>query len=243
MTKKERQIKILESIQLNKEINVKALATLINVSEMTIRRDLKELESLESESLSENYNMISAIKSENSHKEKIGKEASKLLKENDVIFIDTGSTSVQMVDHILDLRNLSVQTCNVEVLSRIAYNQITNVYFAGGFLHAKSQMCESKENIDFLKRNKSEYAFITAAGVDKDLGLTCANYYEVETKQTVMNNTKKTVLLVDSSKFDHVASAFFAELSEVDLLITDNGISKEWIKHLKTLKIELIIAS
>lgn len=243
MTKEERQVKILEQIEQDKEVNIRLLSNLLNVSEMTIRRDIKEIESMENDLFNKRYNIISAIKIENSHKIQIGTKAAQLLKQDDVCFIDTGSTTLQMVDDILNISNLTVQTCNAEVFSRIAHNKKTNVYFAGGFLHRNSQMCESRESIDFLKNNKSMYAFISAAGVDMKLGLTCANYYEVETKRTAIGNTKKMVLMVDSSKFGIVSSSYFGKITDVDLIITDDSISEEWIKAIKDKSIDLIITT
>ena len=70
---------------------------------------------------------------------------------------------------------------------------------------------------------------------------TCAHNYEVLTKRAVISSSLTKILLVDSSKLGLIRTAFFASMSEIDIIITDSGISEEWIHLIEDAGIELHI--
>ncbi len=86
-----------------------------------------------------------------------------------------------------------------------------------------------------MRANK---AFVSAAGVDEKLGVTCANFHEVETKRAIIESSDIKFLLVDSTKFGKVTAAYFADLKEFDIVITDNGIPEKYLKILRDLGIK-----
>lgn len=103
-------------------------------------------------------------------------------------------------------------------------------------------MFESPEGISLIKKTRATKVFVSAAGVHENLGVTCSNNYEVLTKQAIINSSLEKILLVDSSKFGVVKSAYFADLDDFDTIITDDGISNEWKEIIHTKGIKLIIA-
>jgi DeoR family deoxyribose operon repressor len=102
-------------------------------------------------------------------------------------------------------------------------------------------MFESAEGVEFIKKVRANKAFITAAGVDDKLGVTCATTYEVNTKKAAIEYSDTKILLTDSTKFGKIRISHFADLSNFDIIITDTGISEEYQKYIKNMGIKLYL--
>jgi DeoR family deoxyribose operon repressor len=103
-------------------------------------------------------------------------------------------------------------------------------------------MLESPEGIQLINRTRASKVFLSAAGVSEQLGITCANQYEIESKKAIINAALSRILLVDSSKFGKIRPALFAQLSDIDAIVTDDDIPTEWRDIIDKLKITLHIA-
>ncbi|MDD7305350.1 MAG: DeoR/GlpR family DNA-binding transcription regulator [Peptoniphilaceae bacterium] len=262
MSKKDQRLNNLISIiKINNGASIKELSTKLDVSEMTIRRDIKILESqniLEiyhgSVVYNPNYDNPTISKkntdyslSSNSvlmEKEKtlIGKKAAELVENDDIIIIDSGTTTEKLSSNLNEDINFTCLVFSSNNLIHLLYNKSINLIFAGGKMHRESGFFESPEGLKLIEGIRASKVFLSAAGVHKDLGLTCANSYEIEAKKTIIKNSVEVILLVDSSKFDQVKSAYFCDLDQVDTIITDRGINDEWKKIIKDKNIKLIIA-
>jgi DeoR family deoxyribose operon repressor len=103
-------------------------------------------------------------------------------------------------------------------------------------------MFESPEGLEMIRNFRATKAFISASGVSSQFGVTCMNSYERETKKVMIQSSRRKILLVDSSKFEVIRSDYFAELSDFDEIITDDGISSEYTGIIRDLGITLRIA-
>lgn len=259
MSKKlQRTNKIIDILKERNGATVKELASILNVSEMTIRRDL---EVLKSNNIINNvygaaiYNPSNSIdrlesfydindetiKQEN-QKLLIGKTAASLIEEDDVVIIDTGTTTEKLASSIDSNLKISALIFNTNILNELIQKKNINLIFSGGYFHPNTQMFESAEGISLITKTRATKVFVSAAGVHKTLGVTCSNSYEVLTKQAILNSSLEKILLVDSSKFGTVKSSHFADLDIFDTIITDDGISDEWKEIIHNKGIKLIIA-
>lgn len=237
-----RQNKLIDIIKIQGILPVRTLSTMLGVSEMTVRRDLEELKSSglsETHSDQNGYNLLTALQKSNEQKNKIGKTAVKLLQPNDVIILDTGSTVVHMLQYLPEDYNLTILCYNANVLFELRYKPGIKILFCGGVYHPNTEMFESTEGIQFIRKTRANKVFLSAAGVHKELGITCANAYEVPTKQAIMQSSIEKILVVDSSKFDQVQSAYFCELSDINKVVTDKMISDDWKILMKQKGIQL----
>ena len=249
--------KIIEILKEKNGATVKELASMLNVSEMTIRRDLKILKSnnivnnvygatiynpsnnidrLESFYEIENE----TIKHEN-EKIKIGIAAANLVTDNDIIIIDTGTTTEKLAENISSDISITALIYNTNILNALSNKKNINLIFSGGNFHPNTQMFESPEGIDLIRKTRATKVFVSAAGVHENLGVTCSNNYEVLTKNAILSSSVEKILLVDSEKFGIVKSAYFADLNIFTTIITDSGISNEWKARIEEMKIQLII--
>jgi len=247
-SKRSRQNKLIEIIKSQGIQPVRELANILDVSEMTVRRDLEDIGSLtvpKGNTISQdvgNHNLLSVLEKFNEQKSAIGKMAASLISPNDVIIVDTGSTVFRMVQFLPANYNLTVLCYNANVLFELRHRQDITILFCGGLYHPKTEMFESSEGIQYIKRLRANKVFLSAAGVHEDLGITCENMYEVITKQAVIQYSREKILMIDSSKFGEVKSSFFCEISEIDSVITDQMIPEYWRNLLRRKKINLSIS-
>ena len=224
---------------------VKELARELGVSEMTVRRDLEQLRLDNIISLVHGAAIFKSaphVKDEREYhvnleevvnypeKERIGQRAARMVQPGDIIFIDVGTTVEQMAKYIPVGCSVTVFCFTANVLQEICKKKIENLIMGGGFYHPDTQLFESPETISLIQRIRATKLFLSAAGISRELGLTCVNQYEVNVKQACIASSLQKILLADSCKFGRIRSAYFASLEQVDTVITDDGISREWVE-------------
>ena len=111
----------------------------------------------------------------------------------------------------------------------------------GGYYHEEDQTFSSPQAVEFIRCHRANKAFISASGIHQSLGMTCINANSVDNKQAMLESSAFRVLLADSSKFGVVKANHFAELSQIDMVITDNGIPGSWKNYLGEQGIDLRI--
>ena len=248
---------ILNRLSIDGFANIKDLSKKLEVSEMTIRRDLRELSKENIVTLipggavlkrnspvdkdEEKYLIQTAESLMLEEKIKISRKAASLVEPNDIIVIDTGSTTENLPKFIPENLPLTVICYTLNILFNVYENKNWKLVFPGGYFHNNTLMFESPEGIEVIKRIRANKAFISAAGVSEKLGVTCATSYEKETKQAVIESSDLKILMVDSTKFGKIKISHFADLTDFDVVITDSGISKEREEIIKNIGIKLYI--
>lgn len=273
--KKLRAQAVAQSIAENPNFSISELAQRFNVSEMTIRRDLKYLEENElfqdklpaapqppagAESGGSTHGSYAACQapalpaalassearyefraeslSMADEKSRIADYAVSLIEPNDVLLLDTGTTVDLVAKRLPTDIPLTVICYNVNVMARLYRRENIKILMGGGYYHRISQSFESAENVEFLRRLRANKMFVSVSGVEK-LGLTCSSQYEVITKQTALECSMKKILLTDSSKFGVIKSSYFASIESMQLIVTDTGLSSEWVEYIQSRNIPL----
>jgi len=175
-------------------------------------------------------------------KMRIGKKAVSLIDPEDIIIIDTGSTTDCLAQALPYDLSISVLCFALNILTAVNKRKNYRINFAGGELYRDTLMFESQEGINLIKRYRANKAFISASGINLKLGVTCSTQYETETKQACINSALENILLVDSSKFGKIKPGYFADIKDFDVIVTDEGIPDEYREYIKDLGIKLIIA-
>ena len=111
----------------------------------------------------------------------------------------------------------------------------------GGYYHPSSTVFESEAMLPIMNGLRATKAFIAPAAVDMALGLTCSVPYDKTIKELEIKNSQKRILLITSNKFGKVKSTLFGTWDQVDAVITDKGITEDWISFFKEKEIELFI--
>ena len=237
-------------------IGIKELAKILDVTEMTVRRDLKSL--LETGDAvivrgvavyrpkavsveAQVYSIEDQKKVMKEEKERIGKKAAELLVVGDVVFLDVGTTVERLVLSMEDNMQITAMCFAANTLFQLQKKNISQIIMGGGYYHPSSTVFESEAIIPIMNGLRATKAFIAPAAVDMDLGLTCSVPYDKTIKELEIKNSQKVIALITSNKFGKVKSTQFGTWNDVDVVITDKGIPKEWVDFFKDREIELFI--
>ena len=237
-------------------IGIKELAKILDVTEMTVRRDLKSL--LETGDAvivrgvavyrpkavsveAQVYSIEDQKKVMEEEKEGIGKKAAELLVVGDVVFLDVGTTVEKLVLSMEDNMQITAMCFAANTLFQLQKKNISQIIMGGGYYHPSSTVFESEAIIPIMNGLRATKAFIAPAAVDMDLGLTCSVPYDKTIKELEIKNSQKVIALITSNKFGKVKSTQFGTWNDVDVVITDKGIPQEWVDFLKDREIELFI--
>lgn len=262
MTKINKRLnKIIQIIQENNGASVKDLAFTLEVSEMTIRRDLKKLNEknivknyygsaiynsentnplLSKSTNSSEYNIFINSSKNETAKDKIGKMAATMINDGDVVFIDNGTTTEKLCKYVDEQSSFNAIILSSNNLNHLITKKNVQITLAGGNFHRDTGTFISSEGELLLKGVRASKVFLSAAGIHDKLGITCEYNYEVEAKKIIIENAVEKILLIDSSKFDKVKPAFIGDLKDINTIITDKEITDEWKEILKSHNIEYV---
>lgn len=237
---------------------VQTIANHLGVSHMTVRRDLDTLVAQEMVRLIHGgvllnpevytvgkeaaYSLIAAGSVNAQKKRAIGAKAASLIEPDDTLIIDSGSTTEWIARYLPESMPLTVLCYALNVVTETALRPNCRTVIAGGMLHQNLLMFESPEGIAQIERFRATKAFVSAAGVSEEFGVTCVNGYERETKCAVIESAAQRILVADSAKFGVIRSEYFAPLSAFQTIVTDAGVEDTVRRTAKKLGIRLVIA-
>ncbi|PHR25849.1 MAG: DeoR family transcriptional regulator [Desulfotalea sp.] len=253
LTKEKRKNDLVELLSHEEMIHLADLSRLLGVSEMTSRRYIAELSPSvrllgsyamlprESAVLDQQTYLVDIETDRNREKKlSIGRAAAALIEENDVIFIDCGTTTPFIAHYISNELNFKGICCSLNIFNLLNAKKNSKILLTGGAFHEKTQVFSSPQALDMIRQLRITKAFVSAAGISQQLGLTCFNQYEIELKREVMKVSQHVYIVADSSKFDQVKMAYFADVDQVDTVITNEDISATDESWLRQLNINLI---
>jgi DeoR family deoxyribose operon repressor len=188
-----------------------------------------------------NYRIAEQEGQMQAEKIRIGKKAASLLEADDIAIIDAGSTTGAFAREIPESLRLTVLCFSVNIFAELQKRKNCRIMMTGGYYHDDTTMFESIEGLQLIGKTRATKSFIGASGVSSSLGVTCTDAYQVESKKAALKSSQKKVLLADSSKFGKVQHAFFADLKDFDIVITDKDIPADYQQVINSLGIQLIL--
>jgi DeoR family deoxyribose operon repressor len=235
-------------------VSIRELTRKFEVSEMTIRRDLsllanenlvdlipggailKRPEDNESRYLVTNEESVRTIE-----KLKIGQRAVSLVQPNETIILDIGTTTEILAKYLREDAPITVICFTLNALVEVYKKKNCSIVFAGGYFHPQTMTFESPEGIELIRRTRADKAFVSAAGIHNELGVTTVYPHELQAKKAILSSAKSRILVVDSSKFGQIKSVYFAEIADFQAIITDSGIPDEYAAFIRERGIELLV--
>lgn len=243
---------ILDILNKEKYLEVLDLCKLLDVSAVTIRKDLKFLEEKGllfrthgGASLDDPYINEKAV----NEKEKISVEekngiaqtAAKLIDENDSIMIASGTTVQALAKFIVPKNKLTVITSSLHVVLHLINHKSIEILQLGGYVRHSSASVVGNYATQILENVSCSKLFLGVDGIDLDYGLSTTNLEEAQLNKKMLTSAQKTVVLADSSKFGKKSFAKICGIEKVDQIITDAGVSTSIIKKLEEKGIKVII--
>lgn len=248
----ERHKYILESLAKNGFIKVIDVAKELDVTPVTIRKDLKYLE--EKKLLYRTHGSASPInpltsdidvqekeKLRKDEKKRIAIEAAKLIEENDSIIIASGSTVHMFAEQIIPISHLTVVTASLK--TALLLNAVNNIEVIqlGGTVRKNSFSVIGDYTSQFFEQITCSKLFLGVDGIDLEYGVTNSNIEEAILNKKMIEASLRTIILADSSKFGRRGFGKICNLDRIDVIITDSGISKTMAQSIEEMGIELII--
>lgn len=234
MLKIDRHKYILDELNKKSLVKVKELSKIMNVAEMTIRRDLKELEEvghlirihggakikIKNFYQEDNYNKKIYINV--AEKIEICKKAAQTIKENETIFIGPGSTTVHLYKYIKD-KHINIVTNSITIFEQFKDSKNCDLIFVGGRYREKTKGFVGYFTQETLNKISVNKAFIGINGVDMG-NITISDEEEGKCNEIIFNNATEKYVLADSSKFFAHAFYAFYKTHNVTAIITDSKI-------------------
>lgn len=244
-----RKQKILEKLESDNFADVKDLAELLEISDITIRRDLAILAEqgllirthggAMKMSLSKNpvsFVQKAAINAE--QKDAICQIAANKILEEEVVFLDCGSTIFRMCQFIRNMK-IKVVTNSLPIVNELLGSEV-NINFAGGELNHERQATHGKLMVEHFSRYRADKAFIGIDGISLKSGLSANSELEAETALCMSQFAKEVYFLCDSSKLETERYFPFAEIGFVKNLITDTQADMSIIKKYRSAGINVL---
>lgn len=259
MLAEDRRNKIKSLIFNNKSVKVSNLVEKFDVSEETIRRDLKHLE--EENIVKKTYGgAVLLEKYQNStdevpslHKRKfenfkekvvIAKRAVQLISDDQFVILDAGTTTECIARQLKNVelnKNMSLVTNGLNVAEESVNNKYLSVYLLGGKLRPRTLSLVGPQTIKELKNYNIDIAFLGTTGISLNKGFSSSNAYEIEVKKTMASIAQKVVVVADHTKFNNYGLMSFCDFDDIDILITSDLVVDSAVNKIKQHDLELIL--
>jgi DeoR family fructose operon transcriptional repressor len=231
----ERLLDISRHIKEKQRATVKELSDEYGVTVVTIRSDLEKLEkrgqvkrvyggAMSNVYLSHEGNFNTRRTENSEFKSRIAKAAAGMIKDGTNIIIDAGTTTLEIAKLIGHKRNLHVVTNALPIANELAENPNIEITVIGGNLSSVNLCMVGPSSIYALENIRVNQVFIGAWGIDLEAGFTCSDPFEAEMRRKAIACSQQTIVVADHSKFGRVSLFSFAEIDEIDTLISDDDV-------------------
>lgn len=253
MTIGERHKFILDKLDREGVVSVADLSREMDVTMVTVRKDLKLLEdkgllyrshgSATSVSPYVNDRPVNEKKLvQVDEKADIAALAVKLIQEDEAIIIGSGTTVMAMAKAIPQNLRLTVLTGAMNVTMALIDHPNLDLIQLGGVVRKSSSSVVGHFAEDMLVNFACSKLFLGVDGISPEFGLTSSNMMEAHLNAKMIKSVQKTIVLADSSKFEKKGFGKICDIDDIDIIITDEGISENYKARLEARGIEIIIA-
>lgn len=227
-----RQIEIVKMITEKYSVKNEELAAYFQVSDETIRRDLKCLENMHilkrihggaisgGPRLGEEDLEQREIRN-NKEKMTVAIKAAEIIKDGESLAISNGTSTHAFARALKDKKNLTVFTNSLIVAQELAENETNQVYIAGGCVRKNSMGASGSATIDFLKGFYVDKAVISIGGISKEQGVTDFDVEESAVLRTMLGMSAQNVILTDYSKLTRIGLNKICNIEDIDILVSD----------------------
>lgn len=254
MIGEERRKIITDLIRQEQTVSVSDLIEMFSVSNITIRRDLDQLEQqgnrkvyggavlAEGPSADFQNTSMSARRSRYTlEKLAIAQTAAQLIASEDVIILDAGTTMLELSKCLPKDPGLVIITNSLAIAQELAEQPVT-LLLTGGQVRGSTYSTIGPKTKNFLSDLRANKVFLASA-LSIEEGLMNSKLYESEIKQQMMKSADKVILLADHSKFRSKSYHTFANWDDIDIVVTYGAVPDDVVSSLRVLGVEVIVSS
>jgi Transcriptional regulators of sugar metabolism len=253
MTITERHQLILQKLQDHGRVDIQELSEELQVSGVTIRKDLKLLEEKNllfrtkgGGSISNPYAIERTINEKeyinSDQKKKIARAALSLIDQTDSIIIGSGTTVFELARVLHPAKHLTVITPALRVALELCNRPNVDILQMGGLIHHSSASAAGAFGEKLLEEISCGLLFIGVDGIDADFGLSITNLAEASLVKKMIHVAQQVVVMADYTKFGRRGIGRICGTDQVDFVITDGGAPMESVKQLEEKGVKVIMA-
>lgn len=243
---------ILNKLQKQGNVQVLDLCKELNVSSVTVRKDLKLLEdknllfrthggATRNNPYTSDKPVIEKEKLQSTEKMNIGAAAAKSIELNDSVIIASGTTVLALAKNIKPAKSLTVITSALNVALELIGHENIEIIQLGGIIRKSSSSITGTYAQSMLTDFFCSKLFLGVDGIDIDFGLTTTSVVEAHLNRQMIAASQKVIVLTDSTKFGKRGFGRICGMEEVNQIITDSGIPENYVTHLEGMDIEVTI--
>ncbi len=248
LTREQRRQEILRAVNEGRA-QVGELALVFGVSEMTVRRDLRDLE--RDGKLTRVHGGAVSVAVEPSfaeivverfpQKDRIGAAAAALVEDGQTIMLDIGTTTLQVARHLRG-REVTVITTNLAAYEELLAETSVDLVLVGGNVRRNYRSLVGVLAEDALRQLRADVAFLGASGIEPDGAVDDTTMVEVPIKRAMLAAAARTVLVADSTKFAMRGMVRVCDVADLDVLVTDEEAPASARNALARAGVEVVIA-
>jgi len=248
-----RQNDILSLAEQEGYVSVENLAEAFTVTQQTIRRDIKYLSDNEflvrthggafySSGVS-NFAYKSRKYLASDEKSEIANAVAEIIPNHSSVILNIGTTTERVAESLLSHQGLKIITNNINIVSIFAHSNDAKVWLAGGKVRKSDSAVVGEDPTYFIKQFKVDYAVVGVSAIDNDGLLMDFDQREVMVSRAIFERSRKLILVADDIKFERTAPMVIGNISEIDILVTNNQPSPEITNICNENNIEIIVVS
>ncbi|MBA8878804.1 DeoR/GlpR family DNA-binding transcription regulator [Phyllobacterium myrsinacearum] len=251
MLTQQRKAHILAVLKNRGEVVAKALSQQLNLSEDTIRRDLRELAAegllqrvhggaLPASPALADFSGRQAIATDG--KRAIGRTAAAMIRSGQVIFVDGGTTAVQLVRHLPPELEATIITHSPSIAVELVGHPGVTVEMIGGRLFKHSVVAVGASAIEAIARFRADIYFMGVTGIHPEIGLTTGDSEEAVMKRTLSRHAAETIVLASNEKLGAASSYVILPMNEVQGLIVECSTQEEAVATYRNAGLSVMVA-
>jgi DeoR family transcriptional regulator of aga operon len=248
----ERRQEILKYIVQQGRASVSELSDRFNVSDVTIRADLQALAdgalivrthggAIPPVNSIYELSLNRRRQQQPDAKQRIGQAASQMIAEGEAVFLDSSSTALTIAPYIKHYRDLTVITNSLVVAQEMLSAPNISVIMPGGTLHPDTVSLSDPLGLSLLDHYNVARGFFGAYGLSLSVGLTDVTVTEAAVKRPIVKMCRQVVVVLDGTKWGREGAASYANLQDVNVVISDIGAPPDMVAAVCSLGIEVVL--
>lgn len=230
MKKKERQQKIIDEVSINRRVSSSFLSEKLNVSEDTIRRDIKELDERGQltkvhggaiSTIQKLYHYNEDIIYNRENKVRIALKAINLVEDGMVIIMSGGTTNLMLAKMLPKTLKATIYTYSLPIAMQLTEHHSIETIFIGGKIHRSSMVTTGIDVIQYLSNLRANICFIGVSALSLEQGITDEGYEVSLVKKAMINASQHTVFLATSNKLNSILNYDVCSINDIDTIVTD----------------------
>lgn len=251
MLTSQRKQQILEVLRRDGQVIAKTISENLGVSQDTIRRDLRELaqegllQRVHGGALPASPAVVDFAGRQTisvDAKQTIGRAAAQLIKDGQVVFLDGGTTTAQLVRHLAPTLRATVVTHSATIAAALATHPTVEVILIGGRLFKHSIVAVGAAAIATIGQIHADLYFMGVTGIHPTVGLTTGDYEEAQVKRALCHSAAETIVLASHEKLGAASPYVITTLGEISGLIVEGSVSEEHLAPYRQLGLTIMRA-